>query len=157
MADVIASGGATVILMHMQGTPETMQKAPHYEDVVGEVKAFLEERLAYAVSRGIPENRIILDPGIGFGKTLDHNMRLLKNLRQICAIGRPVCVGVSRKSFLGRLASPNNPLPVEQRLEGSLAAGCWAAVQGAQGLRVHDVQAHRRALAVWKAFQDTPS
>src|SRR5207302_440747 len=103
MADVVAERGADCCLMHMLGEPRTMQDDPRYEDVVFEVKAFLEERLAFAISRGVAEARILLDPGIGFGKTLQHNLELLHRLGEIVAIGRPVVIGTSRKSFLGRL------------------------------------------------------
>src|SRR3954470_22039678 len=103
MASVAAEAGADCVLMHMLGEPRTMQKDPRYDEVVTDVKAFLEERLAYAVREGVPEERIWLDPGIGFGKTLDHNLELIKRLDEIVAIGRPVVFGASRKSFLGKL------------------------------------------------------
>jgi dihydropteroate synthase len=103
MAAVVAQSGAECCLMHMLGEPRTMQRAPRYEDVVGEVKAFLEERLAFAVAEGVAEERVLLDPGIGFGKTLEHNLELLRRLRELAAVGRPLVVGTSRKSFLGRI------------------------------------------------------
>jgi len=139
-------------LMHMQGTPRTMQANPHYANVVDEVKQFFEERLCFAVRQRISEDRIVLDPGIGFGKTLEHNMALLKHLSAFLTFGRPLLVGVSRKSFIGRLHDSTIPLPAEDRLEGSLAAGLWAVQQGASGLRVHDVEATRRALNVWQGI-----
>jgi dihydropteroate synthase len=151
MADVAASYRVPVILMHMQGTPQTMQQNPRYTDVVADVKAFFEERLQFAVSRGIPEDRIVLDPGIGFGKTLEHNVTLLKRLPELAALGRPLLVGLSRKSFLGTLSAAGaEPLPAESRLEATLAANLWAVRQGAAGLRVHDVEATRRALRTWE-------
>jgi dihydropteroate synthase len=153
MAGVVAEAQCPVILMHMQGTPEMMQRDPRYSDVVIEVKGFLEERLAAAVKAGVPERRILLDPGIGFGKTLEHNVTLLRRLSELAALGRPLLVGLSRKAFLGRLASSSDqPLPAEDRLEGTLAANLWATLQGAQGLRVHDVAATLRSLRVWQAL-----
>jgi dihydropteroate synthase len=129
--------------MHMQGEPRTMQADPRYEDVVGEVAAFLEERLAFAVAAGIPEERICLDPGIGFGKTPAHNLELVRRLDVLLALGRPVLVGLSRKSSLGKLFEP--PARV-----GSLAASLGAAVaafeRGASIFRVHDVREHVEAL-----------
>ena len=103
LARVTAEAGATCVLMHMLGDPRTMQQDPRYDDVVSDVKAFLEQRLAYAIGEGVPEDRIWLDPGIGFGKTLEHNLELLRRLDEIVAIGRPVVIGTSRKSFLGKL------------------------------------------------------
>jgi dihydropteroate synthase len=153
MADVIAQFDAPVVLMHMQGTPQDMQIRPQYGDVVDDVKSFFEERLAHASRCGIHEERVILDPGIGFGKTLEHNLSLLSRLNEFLVFGRPLLVGVSRKSFLGRLTGSSTVLPPEERLEGSLAAALCAVQRGASGLRVHDVQATRRALAVWQAVQ----
>ncbi len=151
MAEVVAEAKCPVVLMHMQGTPQTMQAAPHYEDVIGEVKAFFEERIAFAVRAGIAEEKIILDPGIGFGKTLEHNLTLLRRLSDFLSLGRPLLVGVSRKSFIGRMLGHDaSPLPVEQRLEGSIAAGLWAIQAGASGLRVHDVGPTRHALQLWQ-------
>ena len=121
-----------------------MQDYPRYEDVVSEVKAFLEERLAFAVAEGVSEQRIWLDPGIGFGKTLEHNLELLRRLDEIVAIGRPVVVGASRKRFIGALTGRSEP----DRLAGSLAAAVLAFQRGASMLRVHDVRATRDALAV---------
>ncbi len=168
MAQVLADFQAPVILMHMRETPATMQKNPRYSDVVGDIERFFEERLTFAARHGISEERIILDPGIGFGKTVEHNLTILKRLSEFLTLGRPLLVGVSRKSFLGRILRPppcTLPLegggrgggettpPPEERLEGSLAAGLWAIQQGARVLRVHDVAATRRALAVWGALQ----
>lgn len=157
MGAVIASARCPVVLMHMQGNPQTMQENPHYEDLVGELKTFFEERCQEALRQGIPENRIILDPGLGFGKTLAHNVTILKHLSALTSLGRPVLVGISRKSFIGRLSRQFSepPLPPPERLEGSLAANLWALDQGAQGLRVHDVEATRRTVAVWQAIRES--
>jgi dihydropteroate synthase len=144
MAAVVGSSGATLCLMHMLGEPRTMQDDPRYRDVVSEVKRFLEERLAFAVGEGIGEERIWLDPGIGFGKTLEHNLELLRRLDEIVAIGRPVLVGASRKRFIGDLTGR----PEDERLAGSVAAAVIAFGRGASMLRVHDVAATRDALAV---------
>jgi dihydropteroate synthase len=121
--------------MHMLGEPRTMQQDPRYDDVVSDVKAFLEERLAFAVSEGIAEERVWLDPGIGFGKTLEHNLELLRRLGEIAAIGRPVVVGTSRKSFLGRLTGRD----ADERLAGTIATNVVAYQNGARVFRVHDV------------------
>lgn len=153
MVEVVAESDAPVVLMHMQGTPQTMQTNPSYKDVIDEVKKFFEERLAFVLRHKIREERVILDPGIGFGKTFEHNMALLKGLSQFRALGRPLLVGVSRKSFIGRwLGKEGEVLPVEKRLEGSLAAGLWAVKEGARGLRVHDVGATRRAVRLWEGI-----
>jgi dihydropteroate synthase len=144
MAGVVGSSGAELCLMHMLGDPRTMQEDPRYEDVVSDVRSFLEERLAFAVREGIAEQRIWLDPGIGFGKTLEHNLELLRRLDEIVAIGRPVLVGASRKRFIGALTGR----PEEDRLAGSVVAAVIAFERGASMLRVHDVAATRDALAV---------
>ena len=146
LADVAAEHGAYVCLMHMQGEPRTMQDAPHYDDVVSEVASFLEERVSFAVSRGVREDHICVDPGFGFGKTLDHNLELLRHLGAIVAIGRPVLVGISRKSSLRRIAG------TEELLSASLAAAVAAYERGAAMLRVHDVREHVEALAVAQAI-----
>ncbi len=156
MADVIAEAQCPVVLMHMQGTPETMQQAPRYGRIIDEVNAFFEERLRFVTRRGIHERAVILDPGIGFGKTLTHNLLLLRYVSVLKTLKRPLLIGVSRKSSIGQLlGTPEKPLPVEDRLEGSLAAALWALSQGANGLRVHDVQATKRAVAVWQAIEKT--
>ncbi|HEX4717741.1 MAG TPA: dihydropteroate synthase [Thermoleophilaceae bacterium] len=135
IAAVTADAGATCVLMHMLGEPRTMQDDPHYDEVVSDVKAFLEERLAYATGQGIAEDRIWLDPGIGFGKTLEHNLQLIARLDEIVAIGRPVVFGASRKSFLGKLTSRQ----VDERLAGTIASNIIAYERGARVFRVHDV------------------
>lgn len=153
MVHVVAEAGCPVVLMHMQGTPATMQQAPHYEDVVSDVKSFFEERIAFAERQGVAEDQIILDPGIGFGKTTDHNLSLLRHLQSFRSLGRPLLIGVSRKAFIGRiLGGEDSPLAAEERLEGSIAAGLWAVQSGASGLRVHDVGATRQALRVWEGL-----
>ncbi|MBA2504504.1 MAG: dihydropteroate synthase [Thermoleophilaceae bacterium] len=144
MAGVVAESGATCCLMHMLGEPRTMQDDPRYEDVVGEVRAFLEERLAFAIEAGVPEEKIWLDPGIGFGKTLVHNLALLRRLDEIVAIGRPVVVGTSRKRFLGAITGR----PERERVAGTLAANVLALDRGASVFRVHDVAEARDALDV---------
>jgi dihydropteroate synthase len=152
MAGVVAESGAECCLMHMRGEPRTMQDDPHYGDVVDEVRAFLEERLAFAVGEGIAAERIMLDPGIGFGKTEAHNLELLRRLGEIAALGCPVVIGTSRKGFLGgvlaRAAGRTEPVPVEDRLAGTVASNVLAYERGASVFRVHDVAPVRDALAV---------
>ena len=150
MVDVVRETSAGVILMHMQGAPPTMQQHPQYDDVVTEVLCFFEERLHAAGSVGIAADRVVLDPGIGFGKTAAHNMQILARLGEFGRLGRPVCLGVSRKGFLGRLAGDR---PVHRRLAASLAAACFALSQGAvHVLRVHDVEETRDAVTVFMAL-----
>jgi dihydropteroate synthase len=146
LADVCAGHDAYVCLMHMQGDPRTMQLDPRYDDVAAEVAAFLEERLALAVSRGVREDRICLDPGIGFGKTLEHNLELVRRLDVLLALGRPVLLGFSRKSSLRRLVGDDD------LLNASIAAAVTAFERGASILRVHDVKAHVDALTVAAAL-----
>ncbi|MEI7851069.1 MAG: dihydropteroate synthase [Kiritimatiellales bacterium] len=136
MAATAAETGAGLVLMHMLGTPETMQNNPHYDNVVSDVWNFLEERMNFAIARGVATEQIVLDPGIGFGKTDEHNLALLKGLPQLAAAGRPVLVGVSRKSFIGRMTG-GEP---SERLAGSLATAGFAVLRGAHILRVHDVK-----------------
>ena len=145
LVDVVAQAGVGCCLMHMLGEPRTMQDDPRYDDVVSEVKAFLEQRLEFAVGRGVDEQRIWLDPGIGFGKTARHNLELLARLDEIVALGRPVVVGTSRKTFLGRLAGGRDP---GDRLPGTIATNVMAFERGAAVFRVHDVAAVVDALAV---------
>jgi dihydropteroate synthase len=149
LAGVVAERGAYLCLMHMQGEPRTMQADPRYDDVVSEVAAFLEERLGFAVSEGIPEGRICLDPGIGFGKTVEHNFELVRRLDEICALGRPVVVGFSRKSSLGKILG--NPDAKTGPLSASIAAAVAAYERGATILRVHDVREHVEALTAARA------
>jgi dihydropteroate synthase len=152
-AQAVAAADATVCLMHMKGDPQTMQVSPQYEDVVSEVGRFLADRARYAQSSGIRRQRIWIDPGIGFGKTLAHNLELLRRLREIAALGYPVLIGVSRKSFIGRvLGGDHEPLPTSERLEGTLAAQTLAQAAGAKIIRAHDVRASRRALEIAQAI-----
>jgi len=142
LGGVVADSGAYLCLMHMQGEPRTMQVEPRYDDVVSEVAAFLEERLAAAVGVGIREDRICVDPGIGFGKTVEHNLELIRGLDALAALGRPVLVGISRKSTLRRLTGSDD------LVAASVAAAVMAFERGAAILRVHDVKPHVDALAV---------
>jgi dihydropteroate synthase len=150
LAEVCAEHDAYVCLMHMQGEPRTMQLDPRYDDVVTEVTAFLEERMAFAVANGVREERICLDPGIGFGKTVDHHVELLRRLDVLLALGRPVLIGFSRKSSLGRLAG--DPDATTGPLGASVAAAVAAYERGATILRVHDVREHVDALAIARAL-----
>lgn len=152
MAGVVAQSGAEVVLMHMQGDPQTMQSDPRYGDVVAEVRAFLAERVEHALAAGIARERIIVDPGIGFGKTVEHNLELLDGLSEIVSLGPPVLVGTSRKGFLGRIgaeaAGAGEPASAQERLPGTIATNVLALERGASIFRVHDVAALRDALAV---------
>jgi dihydropteroate synthase len=136
MAAVIADAGADCCLMHMLGNPRTMQLDPRYDDVVAEVRAFLEERMEVAIDAGIAAERIFLDPGIGFGKTVEHNLELLRRVDELVAVGRPVVIGSSRKSFLGKLTGREEP---GERIAGTVATCVLAYERGAQVFRVHDV------------------
>jgi dihydropteroate synthase len=147
---VAAETGLPVVLMHAQGDPRTMQKDPRYDDVVLDVYDWLEARIGACEQAGIPRARLIVDPGIGFGKTLAHNLALIASLSAFHGLGCPILLGASRKSFIARLAGP---APADERLPGSLAAALLGAAQGVQLLRVHDVAATRQALAVWEAAQ----
>jgi dihydropteroate synthase len=148
MAALCAERGATVVLMHMRGTPRTMQRDPVYGDVVAEVRDFLAERLQAALAAGIEEGRVWLDPGIGFGKTDAHNMELLRRLPELAELGRPLVVGTSRKSFIGRIDGS----AAGERLGGTIASSVLAAVRGADVLRVHDVAEVSQAMAVASAI-----
>jgi dihydropteroate synthase len=152
MVEAIADSGAQCCLMHMLGEPRTMQESPRYGDVVDDVKAFLEQRLSFAVRAGVSEERVMLDPGIGFGKTIAHNLELLDRLGELAALGRPLLVGTSRKSFIGRIladaAGEPEPVEVARRLPGTIATNVLALERGASVFRVHDVAAVRDALAV---------
>ena len=152
IAGLVAERGVECCLMHMLGEPRTMQDDPRYDDVVSDVKAFLEERLAFAVGEGVPEERVTLDPGIGFGKTLEQNLELLRRLDEITAVGRPVLVGTSRKSFLGKLTGRD----VDDRLAGTIATNVLAYARGASVFRVHDVAPVRDALTVAAATVAAP-
>ena len=151
---IAADSQAAVCLMHMQGTPATMQVAPHYEDVVAEVKAFLTERIQACAAAGIRRDRILIDPGFGFGKTLEHNLLLLKRLGEFRELGAVLLVGLSRKATIGRLLGD---VPPGERLYGSLAAAVIAAWQGAHILRVHDVRETAQALQICAAVMRVPA
>jgi dihydropteroate synthase len=150
MAEVIAEAGCPVCLMHMKGRPKTMQDDPRYDDVVGDVVRFLEERMEFALARGVREEQLMVDPGIGFGKTAAHNLALLAGLERIVALGRPVVLGASRKRFLGAIlgAEPG------ERLIGTVATTVLGAVSGVQVFRVHDVKPNFQALRVTQAVRE---
>ena len=148
--DIVAASKAAVCLMHMQGEPATMQQAPHYDDVIGEVANFLGERVASAEAAGIPLNRIAVDPGFGFGKSLEHNIELLRRLGELAVPGLPLMVGISRKSMLGLITGR----PAQERVSAGIAAHMLAVLRGARILRVHDVAATRDAIEVLQAVED---
>jgi dihydropteroate synthase len=148
LAAVCAGRGAGMVLMHMQGDPLTMQIDPAYDDVVDDVKAFLAERLEAAIGAGVDEQRIWLDPGIGFGKALEHNLALLRRLGELRELGRPLVVGTSRKSFIGKVDGS----PVGERIGGTIASSLLAAAEGAEVLRVHDVAEVAQAMRVAAAI-----
>jgi dihydropteroate synthase len=161
MATVVAESGADCCLMHMLGEPATMQRpgGPRYTDVVGEVRAFLQERLEFAVGEGIARERILLDPGIGFGKTVDHNLELLRRLPELSTLGAPIVIGTSRKGFLGRIIAQapgrTRPADAAERLAGTVASNVLALERGASVFRVHDVAPVGAALAVAAATLGT--
>ena len=148
LASLCAARGCGLVLMHMQGTPRTMQESPSYDDVVDDVKAFLAERIEFATSEGVAEERIWVDPGIGFGKTVEHNLELLWRLGELGELGRPIVIGASRKSFLGKLTGRE----VGERLGGTIASNVLALLGGADVFRVHDVAELRQALDVAEAI-----
>jgi dihydropteroate synthase len=148
IAALCAERGAELVLMHMQGEPRTMQRKPVYDDVVEDVKAFLAERMQFAIAEGVREERIWLDPGIGFGKTVEHNMELLRRLLELTELGRPIVVGTSRKSFIGKLSGAE----VDERLGGTVASCALAVANGAAMVRVHDVREVREGLTVAAAI-----
>jgi dihydropteroate synthase len=145
LAGLVADRGVECCLMHMLGEPRTMQDDPRYDDVVDDVRAFLEQRVEFAVREGVREERIMVDPGIGFGKTLEHNLELLRRLDRIATIGLPVVIGTSRKSFLGRLTGRDDP---HDRVAATVATTVLGLERGASVFRVHDVAPTRDALAV---------
>lgn len=144
MIEIVAEHDASVIIMHMRGEPRTMQARPRYKDVVADVVSFLKDRIDAAEAAGVSPGRIMVDPGIGFGKTLDHNLDIIARLREFKVLGKPIVIGVSRKAFIGKLTD----LPPEERVEGSLAAAVLAVRNGADVVRVHDVAETVRALKV---------
>lgn len=147
--DVIAQSGVPVCLMHMQGTPQTMQISPLYDNVVDDVLYYLTQRIEYCIQKGVKENQIILDVGIGFGKTLDHNLSLIKNLDRFHALGCPLLLGVSRKSFIAALSKNEPP---QDRVSGSIAAALWGFSKNVSVFRVHDVAATRQAFQVYQGI-----
>ena len=149
MVRVIAAEKVPVVLMHMQGTPRTMQERPHYTDVVAEVKAFLQERVEFALASGVGPEQIVVDPGIGFGKELEHNLALLRGLPALASLGQPILVGPSRKTFIGKILG----VGPEERLEGSLAAAVAAVLAGANIIRIHDVREAHRAIGIADALR----
>lgn len=150
MAETISRFNAGVILMHMQGSPKTMQDNPEYADLLAEVSAYLKQSLNIATCAGIDSNKIAIDPGIGFGKTDAHNLKILKNLEHFHEMNLPILLGVSRKSLIGNILS----LPVEERLEGSLSAAVYGVLKGVSIIRTHDVQATYRAVRVAESIMN---
>jgi dihydropteroate synthase len=150
MPEVVAESGAGLVLMHMRGTPKTMQRAPRYDDVVDDVRGFLRERMQAVARAGVAAEQILLDPGIGFGKNLEHNLILLDRLDAFRELGRPVLVGVSRKAFIGEIAGRQTG----DRLLGTAAAVAAAVLRGAKVVRVHDVRAMRDVVRVSDAIQN---
>ncbi|MEO0357885.1 MAG: dihydropteroate synthase [Pseudomonadota bacterium] len=154
LAQVTANAGAPACLMHAQGLPDTMQDNPTYTDVVAEVASALSERVHFAERQGVAQGKIIIDPGIGFGKTLDHNLQLMQALSQLHGLGLPILVGASRKRFIGTLTGVEN---AGDRVHGSVAVALAAIAQGAQIVRVHDVAATKQAITMWMAIQNGES
>jgi dihydropteroate synthase len=156
MVDVVRDAGAGVVLMHMQGTPQTMQQSPRYDDVVAEVRSFLAERIVFAESRGLKKTQIAVDPGIGFGKTVEHNLQLLARLSEFGSLGCPVVVGTSRKSFIGKVLAAQGVEragEADGRLWGTAATVAWAVAQGARVVRVHDVAEMSDVVRMVEAIQ----
>ncbi|MEO0293806.1 MAG: dihydropteroate synthase [candidate division WOR-3 bacterium] len=151
MVDVVRSYDSKVVLMHMKGTPETMQVDPYYEDVIEEIKEFFKERIDFCLSHGIKEDKIILDPGIGFGKRLIDNLMILSHLEEFTSYGFPLLVGASRKSFIGKITGEDFP---KNRLDGSIATAVYSYLKGVSILRVHDVKETKNALSVIKAIKE---
>lgn len=150
MAGVIAENDAYTVIMHIKGTPRNMQENPRYDDVIGEIREFLHERVEYAVLSGVDREKIVVDPGIGFGKRVEDNLRILKMLDAFKELGRPVLVGTSMKSFIGKITD----MPLEERVEGTLASLAVAIMNGADVLRVHDVRRARKVLKIVKAVME---
>ena len=150
MAGVIAEYDAHAVTMHIKGTPRNMQENPRYDDVIGEIREFLHERVEYAVRSGIDREKIVVDPGIGFGKRVEDNLRILKMIGAFRELGRPVLIGTSMKSFIGKLTD----MPLEERVEGTLASLAVAIMNGADVLRVHDVRRAKKVLKIVKAVME---
>ena len=151
--ELAAENKSGLVLMHMQGTPATMQKNPCYQDVIGEIYRFLAERIKEAKNNGVSEEQIVIDPGIGFGKTLEHNLLILKRLGDFVGLSRPILVGPSRKAFIGKITG----LAVNERMEGTIAAVVGAYLSGGSIFRVHDVKEVKRALAIAEAIKNADS
>jgi dihydropteroate synthase len=149
LARVVSENGAGLILMHIKGTPKTMQLDPHYEDVILEIKEFLKESIKKAESEGVHPDSIVIDPGIGFGKKLNHNLEIFRRLRELEELGKPILVGPSRKSFIGEILG----VPVSERLYGTLGAVAYCALKGVHIVRVHDVKAVRQVLDIIDAIE----
>jgi len=149
MVKVVAESGAGLIVMHIKGTPKTMQLDPHYDDVMGEIKAYLKESIEKAESEGVCPESIVVDPGIGFGKKLHHNLEIFRRLNELEELGKPILVGPSRKSFIGEILG----LPVSERLYGTLGAVAYCALKGVHIVRVHDVKAARQVVDIIDAIQ----
>jgi dihydropteroate synthase len=150
LADVVARAGAGLVIMHMKGTPQDMQKDPHYDCLMGEIMAYLRGGIALAESAGVRAQAIAVDPGVGFGKNLGHNLTLLRRLRELKCLGKPILVGPSRKSFIGRILD----LPVDDRVEGTAAAVAWAICKGAGMVRVHDIREMKRVALMIDTLRD---
>jgi dihydropteroate synthase len=145
---LVSDSGAPVILMHMKGVPKTMQSNPYYEDLYQEIRCFLEERIATATAYGIQREKIIIDPGIGFGKSMRHNLAIINNMDFLENLDRPILLGISRKSFIGKILN----LPPQERSEGTIASAVLSVLKGAHILRVHDVERVKRAITVAEAI-----
>ncbi len=151
MADVVKKYNVPIIIMHIKGTPKDMQKDPHYDDVIREMKEFFKDRIDYALEKGISEDKIILDPGVGFGKNYDHNIEVIKKIEDFYTFDMPILLAVSRKTTIG-VALGN--LPPEERLEGTMAITCYAALKGIEMIRVHDVLENYRAARMTEVLRD---
>lgn len=147
---LVSDSGAPVILMHMKGVPKTMQSNPYYEDLYQEIRCFLEERIATATAYGIQREKIIIDPGIGFGKSMRHNLAIINNIHFLENLDRPILLGISRKSFIGKILN----LPPQERSEGTIASAVLSVLKGAHILRVHDVECVKRAITVAEAIMN---
>jgi len=148
MASVVARSGAGLIIMHMKGSPKTMQVEPFYKDLIGEIIESLRESIAIAVGAGVPQDKIVVDPGIGFGKTVRHNLTILNRLSEFNTLGRPIMVGVSRKSFIGRITGAD----VQERLPGTIAMNTIALLKGISYLRVHDIKEHKQVVQLLEEY-----
>ncbi|MBE0477752.1 dihydropteroate synthase [Candidatus Aerophobetes bacterium] len=148
MAQIVSANKAHLIIMHIKGSPKNMQENPHYEALIPEIISYLKESLRIAKEAGIAPEKVIVDPGIGFGKTVEHNLFILKNLKKLQVLGRPILIGVSRKSFIGKVLN----IPLQQRLAGGIAATCVAVAEGARMVRCHDVRQTRQAVDLLDAI-----